>query len=77
MSQGDGITPKGGNDTRPKYFIVLGFDEQGNIYGGVVVNSKLNHNLPSTITGYYMPLKCNVYTFLKYDSLIAQNDNKS
>lgn len=57
MSPEDSITPKGIEYTRQKYFIVLGFDEQGYVYGGVVINSKLNHKLPRTITDYYMPIK--------------------
>ena len=29
LSKADGIIPKNGYDTRDKFFVVLGFDEQG------------------------------------------------
>ena len=29
---------------RPKFFVVMGFDNQGNIYGGVVFDSEINRN---------------------------------
>lgn len=44
MNQKNGITPKNGDDYRNKFFIVLGFDENGNAYGGVVINSNINVN---------------------------------
>lgn len=46
LSKADGIIPKNGYNTRYKFFVVLGFDEQGNIYGGILFNSKINQNLP-------------------------------
>lgn len=30
----NGITPKNGDNTRDKFFVVLGFDENGDIIGG-------------------------------------------
>ena len=47
MGKANGITPQGDYETRRKFFIVLGFDDEGNVYGGVVVNSRLNSRLPS------------------------------
>lgn len=70
MSRLDGITPKGDDQSRNKYFIVLGFDGQGGIYGGVVINSRINQNLPRHITDYCMPISCTSYPFLKYDSFV-------
>lgn len=70
MTSEEGITPKYGYTTRDKYFVVLGFDDRGNVYGGVVVNSKINPNLPSTVTDYYMPLSKKDYPFLQYDSFV-------
>ena len=40
----NGITPKSGMTFRPKFFVVMGFDNQGNIYGGVVFDSEINRN---------------------------------
>lgn len=70
MSHTDGITPKNGYTTRDKYFVVLGYDDKGNIFGGVVVNSELNPKLPASITDYYMPIPKTKYPFLKYDSFV-------
>ena len=35
LTREEGITPKTGDNTRNKFYIVLGFDEYGNAYGGV------------------------------------------
>lgn len=37
----NGITPKDGHNSRFKYFVVLGFDEQGGVYGGIIINSQI------------------------------------
>ena len=66
----EGITPKGGQSARNKYLIVLGFDNDGNMIGGVVVNSNINHNLPSSITDFMMPVTVSQCPFLAYDSFI-------
>ncbi|MDY6148509.1 MAG: hypothetical protein SPI35_05800 [Porphyromonas sp.] len=70
MTIEDGITPKGGYSSRKKFFIVLGFDDDGNIYGGVVINSKINPNLSATITDFCMPIKKEVYPFLDHNSFV-------
>lgn len=77
MTNQDGITPKDGYSERNKFFIVLGFDGDGNIYGGVIVNSKINPKLPTTITDYYMPIKSSRYKFLCYDSFINCSELKT
>ena len=46
----NGITPKDGDVSRNKFFIVIGFDNKGNVIGGLVINSKINYNLPSSTT---------------------------
>ena len=38
LDQQSGITPKNGDLTRDKFFIVLGFDNEGNVIGGLVIN---------------------------------------
>lgn len=52
----NGITPKNNDTTRNKFFIVLGFDDEGNVIGGLVINSKINYNLPPTVTDYRLPI---------------------
>ena len=70
LGRANGITPQGDYETRRKFFIVLGFDDEGNVYGGVVVNSRLNSRLPLQIRDYHLPIACSKYTFLRYDSFV-------
>lgn len=70
LSKADGIIPKNGYDTRDKFFVVLGFDEQGNVYGGILFNSKINQNLPTLIKDYHMPISAKVYPFLSHESFL-------
>lgn len=66
----EGITPKEGEDTRNKFVVVLGFDIQGNAIGGVVINSKINYNLPQIITDNMMPITVKQCPFLSHDSFV-------
>ena len=66
----DGITPKGSDASRNKFFVVLGFDNEGNVYGGVIVNSKINQNMSPLIRDFHMPIKAEKYSFLRYNSFI-------
>ena len=70
MDAADGITPKGEDQTRNKFFVVLGFDGEGNAYGGVIINSRINQRMDQTIKDYHMPIKCTRYPFLRYDSFV-------
>lgn len=65
LDRSNGITPKDGEETRNKYFVVLGFDKEGNVIGGLVINSNINHKLPSTITDYQLPGYDHTMSFLK------------
>lgn len=65
-----GITPKNGDATRNKFFIVLGFDNEGNVIGGLVINSKINYNLPSTVTDYQLPITVKQCSFLQHNSFV-------
>ena len=58
------------NATRNKFFIVLGFDNKGNVIGGLVINSNINHKLPSTITDYQLPITVEQCPFLKHNSFV-------
>lgn len=70
MTEANGIKPKPGDTSRDKYFIVLGFDANGVAYGGVIINSRINRNLPAHLKMYHMPLKQSKYPFLRYDSFV-------
>jgi hypothetical protein len=66
MDKADGITPKPGDDSRNKYFVVLGFDSEGNVYGGVIFNTNINQNLAPDIKDLHMPVNHTKYDFLTH-----------
>lgn len=66
----NGITPKRGDVSRNKFFIVIGFDNKGNVIGGLVINSKINYNLPSTVTDFQLPVTVGQCPFLKHNSFV-------
>lgn len=70
LDTSNGITPKNGDATRYKFFIVLGFDNEGNVIGGLVINSKINHNLPSTVTDYQLRITVEQCPFLQHNSFV-------
>lgn len=71
MDESNGITPKHSGDTsRHKYFIVLGFDNAGNVYGGVIMNSEINKFTPPAIVQLQIPVQRIRYPFLMHDSYV-------
>ena len=70
LDQNNGITPKSGDTTRNKFFIVLGFDNDGNVIGGLVINSKINYKLPPSVTDYQLPVSVEQFPFLEHNSFI-------
>lgn len=70
LDQNNGITPKSGDTTRNKFFIVLGFDNEENVIGGLVINSKINYKLPPSVTDYQLPVSVEQFPFLEHNSFI-------
>lgn len=70
MNEENGIIPKPGDDDRNKYFVVLGCSTEGYIYGGVIMNSTINHNIPLAKRMYHMDIRKDKYDFLKKNSFI-------
>jgi hypothetical protein len=70
MTRENGIVPKDGAASRHKFFIILGFDEQGVAYGGVIVNSRINQLAPDSVKDWHMPISCKKYPFLDHDSFV-------
>lgn len=65
------ITPKNGLLFRAKYIVVIGFDSQGNVYGGVVFDSEINRDFISPdFVDFFLPIPCSRYSFLSHDSYI-------
>lgn len=61
----DGIVPKGDDDSRNKYFVILGIDNDGNAFGFVVINSVINQYLPLERKNLHYQLKASKYSFLE------------
>lgn len=70
LDRSNGITPKQGDISRNKFFVVLGKDSQGNIYGGVIINSAINQRLSPARKMLLMPVKASKYGFLEHDSFV-------
>lgn len=70
MDETNGIKPKNGDASRNKFFVVLGFDENGDAYGGVIINSIINPRIPQSVRDWHMPIKCEKYSFLEHDSFV-------
>lgn len=70
LTRENGINPKEGYDSRFKYYVVLGFDHNEMIVGGVVINSTINPRLPLAIKNYHYPLSATDYAFLQHNSFI-------
>jgi len=70
MDERNGIKPKAGDKSRNKYFIVLGFDSEGNAYGGVIINSQINPNIPQSMKNCHLHIECSKYSFLDHDSYV-------
>lgn len=70
MDKANGIIPKKGDNYRNKYFVILGVDGNGNAFGGVIFNSKVNPKAPLQHQLYHFPIKEHSYSFLSRDSFI-------
>ena len=70
MRPEEGITPHEGYSSRRKFFIVLGIDNEGVVYGGVVFNSKVNTHMPELVQFYQMPIRYEQYPFLTHRSYV-------
>ena len=53
-----------GDDSRNKYFIVLGKTSDGTLIGFVVINSQINNNLSEPLQQLHYPLAVSKYAFL-------------
>lgn len=70
LEQSNGVLLANNQKTRNKYLVVLGIDSEEVVYGGVVINSKINKNVPIAIQDSHYPIKKCHHDFLEYDSFI-------
>lgn len=65
----EGVTPKGENqESRYKYFVVVGKTKDDNLIGFVLINSKINCKLRQELKDLHYPLPQSKYNFLDYNS---------
>lgn len=71
MDRSHGIVPKDGEETRHKFFVVLGIGEDRQVYGGVIFNSRINLYLPEQVRQYHLPIHGEAYPrFLTHNSFV-------
>jgi hypothetical protein len=77
LSKEEGVTPKNpGETTRDKFFVVIGFDEN-KIIGALLINSKINANLPDSLKDLQYPISASDYDFLRHNSHVDCSSIKS
>lgn len=65
LSKEEGVVPKNAEDeTRKKYFVVVGKDREGNAIGFVLINSEINKHLPECRRKLHYLVKSEDYDFL-------------
>lgn len=61
----EGVIPKNvGDIERNKYFIVIGKDKEGNAFGFVLINTRVNPHLPECRRNLHYLLRASDYEFL-------------
>ena len=78
MDEKDGITVKNGKTYQPKFFVVLGHDDTGNVYGGVIYDTEINQNhVPSYLKDLFLPIDdYQKYSWLTHKSYIDCSELK-
>ena len=70
LDRSNGVVPKHGDASRNKFFIVLGYDSSGFVYGGLVINSAINKSLNYRLQQLMMPISASQYGFLSHNSFV-------
>ena len=71
MTPEEGVKPKNeGDESRNKYFIVLGKTEDGNLIGFVLINTNINQNLSFALKKLHYPLAVSKYPFLQKNRFV-------
>lgn len=66
LTEEEGITPKNEGDiSRNKYFIIVGFDNEGNAIGFLTINSNPREGFSSELNKLQYPLSKDRYVFLE------------
>lgn len=69
LGEEDGITPQDGYDTRNKFIVVLGKDDNGDLILSTAINTK-SHEANEQMRDFQYPLLHSKYDFLKYTSFV-------
>lgn len=68
LTEAEGVKPKNaGDDSRNKFFIVMGTAEDGTVIGFVLINSSVNAHIPQRLRSLHYLLRAEDYPFLIVD----------
>lgn len=70
LGKKDGLTVTNEDEILSKYFIVIGIDLNGNVYGGLLISSEPPKNVPHAILMYQYRVRVKNNKFLKRDSWV-------
>lgn len=71
LTKEEGVIPKDPmDDSRNKYFIIIGKDIEGNAIGFVLINSNINSDLQQIIKDLHYPIQSTKYSFLKKNRFV-------
>lgn len=77
LTKNEGVKPKNKeDDSRNKYFVILGFDDVGNVIGFVLINTHVNEELSDVIKDLHYPIKASQYPFLGKDRFVDCSELK-
>jgi len=76
LTPAEGVIPKKNKDTsRNKYFVVIGFDEEGIAIGFVLINTDININLTEEVKRLHYPILHKNYPFLENTNRFVDCNN--
>ena len=76
LTPAEGVIPKKSEDTsRNKYFVVVGFDEDGIAIGFVLINTDINPNLSEEVKLLHYPILHKNYPFLENTNRFVDCNN--
>lgn len=70
LDRNDGLNVSHENEVLSKFFIVIGIDTDGVIYGGLLISSEPPKHIPPSIMMYQYQVKANKNPFLKWNSWV-------
>lgn len=77
LTRDEGVVPKNeGEDSRNKYFVVLGVNGDGSVVGFVLINTNVNRNIPVNLRKSHYLIKVEDYAFLEQNRYVCCGELK-